>query len=548
MSTGEQNAIRLRPIEPRRRADEGAEAEAEARSSRSTSRSPTPGPARSTSRSPSLGPRSSVSSRSRWARFQREARSPASGPATPPAAGREAVPQGGRRTGQVDAADGHARADRRGLQAQPDHPAQARRRGDRRCPTTGPMSFEMDVEVRPDFAAARVQGPEGQAARSRRSPSRTSTPSSSAFLERYAQIVPKLEGGAEIGDYLTADLTFHKRRAVAQRGQGDPVPAPARAAVPGRPRSPRSARPSRVPSPARSARPRPSSAPRSADPELRGQTIQVTFSVHDLKQLRLPEVNHGVPRRRSASTAVDELREAVRDVLERRLESPAAAGGPPPDPRRADRRRPRSTCPPTWSRARRRARSAGWSWSCGRKASRDNEIRAREAEIRANAHEIDPPLAQGVLHPGQDRRGRGASRSRTRTSSWRSRRSPRGPTRASAGSAPGSRRKGWPTRWRPRSSSARRSTASSSPSRSRTSPLDEPESSRRDLDQTATPAAATESPTPSERVGLPSLPSGLPAARVTRRHRLPSGRCHSRPAALPYDDHVPSARSTGDSI
>src|SRR5205823_858777 len=29
------------------------------------------------------------------------------------------------------------------------------------------------------------------------------------FLERHAQMVPKLEGGAEIGDYLTADLTFH---------------------------------------------------------------------------------------------------------------------------------------------------------------------------------------------------------------------------------------------------------------------------------------------------------------------------------------------------
>ena len=31
----------------------------------------------------------------------------------------------------------------------------------------------------------------------------------------------------------------------------------------------------------------------------------------------------------------------------------------------------------------------------------DNDIKAREAEIRANAHEIDPPFAQGVLHPGQ---------------------------------------------------------------------------------------------------------------------------------------------------
>ena len=49
----------------------------------------------------------------------------------PAAARREAVPQAGRRAGQVDPADGLPRAARRGLQAQPDHPARARRRGDR---------------------------------------------------------------------------------------------------------------------------------------------------------------------------------------------------------------------------------------------------------------------------------------------------------------------------------------------------------------------------------------------------------------------------------
>ena len=106
-----------------------------------------------------------------------------------------------------------------------------------KLPDDGPMSFEMDVEVRPDFQVARVQGAEGQAA-GQDDPRAGRRAQFKRFLERYAQIVPKLEGAAEIGDYLTADLTFLKPDGErAQRGQGDPVPAPARAAVPGRPHS-----------------------------------------------------------------------------------------------------------------------------------------------------------------------------------------------------------------------------------------------------------------------------------------------------------------------
>ena len=74
-------------------------------------------------------------------------------------------------------------------------------------PEEGPMNFEMDVEVRPQFDLPNYKGLKVKR-RSPRSPTRTSTISSRDYLERHGQIVPKLEGAAELGDYLTADLVF----------------------------------------------------------------------------------------------------------------------------------------------------------------------------------------------------------------------------------------------------------------------------------------------------------------------------------------------------
>src|SRR5208337_3818544 len=76
-------------------------------------------------------------------------------------------------------------------------------------PDEGPLAFEMDVEVRPEFTVSQYHGLKVKR------PVRTIREQDveaqlSRFLERYAQIVPKLEGAARIGDYLTADLTFLK--------------------------------------------------------------------------------------------------------------------------------------------------------------------------------------------------------------------------------------------------------------------------------------------------------------------------------------------------
>ncbi len=74
-------------------------------------------------------------------------------------------------------------------------------------PEKGPMNFEMDVEVRPQFevpnySGLKVKRPVAELTDKHVDEQLT------RFLEGHGQIVPKLEGAAELGDYLTADLAF----------------------------------------------------------------------------------------------------------------------------------------------------------------------------------------------------------------------------------------------------------------------------------------------------------------------------------------------------
>src|SRR4051794_7149860 len=185
-------------------------------------------------------------------------------------------------------------------------------------PDEGPLRFEMEVEVRPEFSLPAYK------ALTVKRPVKTLTEADvdtqlKFFLERYAQLVPKLEGGAEIGDFLTADLRFHRDGTVLNeakeiqfrlqpelRFQDGSVPEVGAALAGVKPGESREAE-AKIGS-------------GSADPNLRGQTIRVTFEVKDLKQIRLPEVNAAF-----LSTigfdSVDELRQALREILERRLKS-----------------------------------------------------------------------------------------------------------------------------------------------------------------------------------------------------------------------------------
>jgi trigger factor len=252
-------------------------------------------------------------------------------------------------------------------------------------PEDGPMSFEMDIEVRPDFDVPRYQGLKVKR------PVRTIREADveaqvGRYLERHSEIVPKLEGAAQIGDYLTADLIFQRQdgRPLNQvkeiqfrlqpelRFQDGSIPQMGAALEGVRPGETREADAKLGSS--------------VEDPSLRGQTVKVQVHVHDLKQVRLPEMTPaflaGI-----GFESLEELREAVRDALKRRFEGQQkqairrqildalGAANPfdlPPD---LVSRQEKSTV----ERLIMELRQEGIS---------DREIKAREAEIRANAREM----------------------------------------------------------------------------------------------------------------------------------------------------------------
>jgi len=123
----------------------------------------------------------------------------------------------------------------------------------------------------------------------------------------------------------------------------------------------------------------------SPDPTLRGQTIRVEFQVQDLKLLRLPEVDLAFLSRIGFESA-DELKTALREILERRVATQQRqairndvmasliAETPFDLPSDLVSRQEKSTL----RRLVMELKQEGLG---------ESDIRAREAEIRANAHE-----------------------------------------------------------------------------------------------------------------------------------------------------------------
>ena len=185
-------------------------------------------------------------------------------------------------------------------------------------PSDGPMRFEMELEVRPEFPLPDYKG------LTVKKPVKTITDKDVSaqlmvFLERHAQLVPKLEGGAVLGDFITADLRFHQgeltlnevkevqfRLQPELRFQDGTIPEIGKALEGVKPGE------------ARETDAKIGSG--SPDPSLRGQGIQVSFQVNDLKALRLPEVDSAFLQRIGFDTEAD-LRTALREILERRVAS-----------------------------------------------------------------------------------------------------------------------------------------------------------------------------------------------------------------------------------
>lgn len=250
-------------------------------------------------------------------------------------------------------------------------------------PEKGSMTFNMEVEVRPEFVAPNFD------VLTVKRPTREMTDKDAdehyrSFLERYADVVPKTEGGADPGDILIADLTFKRgsetintatdiqfRLQPELRFQDGRVPDCGHAlkgVKPGESRTTKAI-----------------VGTASADQSLRGQEIDVTFEVKDIKFLRPPVVDARFLYEIGFDTE-DELREALKRVLNSRYESnrkmavrkdlmdQLIAAVPFELPKDLVARQTRDTL-------RKRLmdlRESGLS---------DAQIRAREAELRANAYE-----------------------------------------------------------------------------------------------------------------------------------------------------------------
>jgi trigger factor len=251
-------------------------------------------------------------------------------------------------------------------------------------PEDGPMDFEIDVEVRPQFDVADYKGltlkrpvrPIGEAdieAHLRQ------------YLERHGQVVPKLEGAAALGDFVTADLVFRRpdgsvlnevkeiqfRLQPELRFRDGSIPGLGEALVGARPGETRNAEAKLGTS--------------TGEAALRGATVPVELRLHDLKQMRLPEINPAFLNS-IGFASIEELREAVQDALKRRIET---------QQRQALRRqivdhllaKTPFDLPSDLVDREEKSTIRRLVMELRKEGITDAEIRASEAAIRANAHE-----------------------------------------------------------------------------------------------------------------------------------------------------------------
>jgi trigger factor len=251
-------------------------------------------------------------------------------------------------------------------------------------PEDGPMNFEMEVEVRPQFDLPTYQGLKVKR------PVAELTEQDvdihfKLYLEGHGQIVPKLEGAAEIGDYLTADLLFHGpdgqlldtleesqfRLQSELRFQNGTIPGIGAALVgvkPGESREVEAILGSAV-----------------DDPALRAAKVGVQIHIKDLKRIRVPELNQSFLDSIGVES-LEKLREAIRESLERRIRT---------EQRNSIHRQVLDILlhqtpfqlPTELVNNEEKGTISKLVAQLKRDGMSDVEIRASEAQIRANAHE-----------------------------------------------------------------------------------------------------------------------------------------------------------------
>ena len=184
-------------------------------------------------------------------------------------------------------------------------------------PKDGPFIYEFDVEVRPQFDLPNYKG------LSLKRPVKTFTDADvdkeqSRILARFGQLISKPEGNAQIGDYLVSDMTTRMGSQVLgsskectlrvddtlafKDGVAEKFAAQTEGAKAGDKRKVDITLSASV-----------------AAPQLRGQTVEATLEIKEVKSMKLPELTHEFLHNFGVHTP-EQLNEKVRGLLESRLE------------------------------------------------------------------------------------------------------------------------------------------------------------------------------------------------------------------------------------
>lgn len=184
-------------------------------------------------------------------------------------------------------------------------------------PDEGPMTFEFDIEVRPEFQVPNWKGLNLER------PTRDFTEADiDAQLQRLlterGQLVPH-DGAAEPGDYITADVVFRdgeqevskldeqtiriRPRLTFRDGTVDGFDKLMRGVKAGETRSGQAKISQDAP-----------------NEPLRGKTLAAEFHVHEVKKLELPKLTQAFLDQIGGFDNEEQLREAIRESLKRRLD------------------------------------------------------------------------------------------------------------------------------------------------------------------------------------------------------------------------------------
>ena len=184
-------------------------------------------------------------------------------------------------------------------------------------PDDGPMVFEFDIEVRPEFDLPKWQGLKIER------PMRDFTDADVAdnleqMLARYGQLVP-FEGAAETGDYITANIRVtHDGKEIGREEERVLRLRPTLSFLDGRLEGF-----AKLLAGAKAGDKKAGKVELTQDApneELRGKKVDVEFEVLDVKKLKLPELTADFLQEMGGFESEDKLREAIRANLQRQLE------------------------------------------------------------------------------------------------------------------------------------------------------------------------------------------------------------------------------------